>query len=64
LLELYIVIRIRIEVLDREGGVPVPGRATEYVNEDPAAYCEGVVGLVFAEFAGFFQEEEDGETGA
>jgi hypothetical protein len=38
--------------------------AVEYVHDDPAADCEGVVGLIFAELAGFFKEEEDGETGA
>ena len=38
--------------------------ATEYVHEKPAANCEWVVRLMLAELAGFFKEEEDGETGA
>jgi hypothetical protein len=38
--------------------------ATKYVHKDPAADCEGVVGLVFAKLASFFEEEEDSETGS
>lgn len=38
--------------------------AAEYVHDEPATDCEWVIGLMFAEFAGFFKEEEDGETGA
>ena len=37
--------------------------AAKYVHKDPAADCEGVVGLVFTKLAGFFEEEEDSETG-
>lgn len=33
------------------------------MHKEPAADCEGVVGLMFAKLAGFFEKEEDSETG-